>query len=87
MGPFAVFDLAGLEIAWARRKRQAATRDPAARYVAIPDRLCEAGRFGQKTGRGWYSYEDARRAGRLRSASDLRDAILHGAVKRIRRNS
>ncbi|MBB6483988.1 3-hydroxyacyl-CoA dehydrogenase NAD-binding domain-containing protein [Rhizobium lusitanum] len=61
MGPFAVFDMAGLEIAWARRKRQAATRDPAERYVVIPDRLCEAGRFGQKTGRGWYAYPDGRR--------------------------
>ena len=61
MGPFAVFDLAGLEIAWARRKRQAATRDPADRYVDIADRLCEAGRFGQKTGRGWYAYPDGKR--------------------------
>jgi 3-hydroxyacyl-CoA dehydrogenase len=61
MGPFAVFDLAGLEIAWARRKRQAAARDPAMRYVEIADRLCEAGRFGQKTGRGWYLYRDGRR--------------------------
>jgi 3-hydroxyacyl-CoA dehydrogenase len=57
MGPFAVFDLAGLEIAWARRKRQAASRDPAERYVDIADRLCEAGRLGQKSGKGWYSYE------------------------------
>ncbi len=61
MGPFAVFDLAGLEIAWARRKRQAATRDPAERYVEIADRLCEAGRFGQKAGRGWYAYPDGKR--------------------------
>ncbi|NLS15288.1 3-hydroxyacyl-CoA dehydrogenase [Rhizobium sp. P40RR-XXII] len=61
MGPFAVFDMAGLEIAWARRKRQAAIRDPAERYVVIADRLCEAGRFGQKTGRGWYAYPDGKR--------------------------
>ncbi len=61
MGPFAVFDLAGLEIAWARRKRQAATRDPAARYVDIADRLCEAGRFGQKSGLGWYRYNEGRK--------------------------
>ncbi|MBU2148437.1 MAG: enoyl-CoA hydratase/isomerase family protein [Alphaproteobacteria bacterium] len=61
MGPFAVFDLAGLEIAWARRKRQAATRDPAERYVEIADRLCEAGRFGQKSGKGWYVYPDGKR--------------------------
>jgi len=62
MGPFSVFDLAGLEIAWARRKRQAATRDPAERYVDIADRLCEAGRFGQKSGKGWYSYADGKKA-------------------------
>ena len=61
MGPFAVFDLAGLEIAWARRKRQAATRDPNERYVEIAERLCEAGRFGQKAGRGWYAYPDGKR--------------------------
>jgi len=61
MGLFAVCDMAGLEIAWARRMRQAATRDPAARYVEIADRLCEAGRFGQKTGRGWYAYPDGKR--------------------------
>src|SRR5690606_6087960 len=41
MGIFAVSDMAGLEISWARRKRQAATRDPDARYVEIADKLCE----------------------------------------------
>ena len=62
MGPFAVFDLSGLDIAWALRKRKAATRDPGERYVAIADRLCEAGRFGQKSGAGWYAYEGGRRS-------------------------
>ncbi|MHA6687674.1 3-hydroxyacyl-CoA dehydrogenase NAD-binding domain-containing protein [Mesorhizobium sp. A556] len=62
MGIFAVCDMAGLEIAWARRKRQAATRDPAERYVAIADRLCEAGRLGRKNGRGWYDYSSGERA-------------------------
>lgn len=61
MGLFAVNDLAGLEIAWSRRKRQAETRDPGERYVDIADRLCEAGRFGQKAGRGWYAYSDGKR--------------------------
>ncbi|KZM50249.1 peroxisomal bifunctional enzyme [Labrenzia sp. OB1] len=56
MGPFAVSDMSGLDIAWAMRKRQAATRNPQARYVTIPDRLCEAGRLGRKTGKGWYDY-------------------------------
>jgi len=54
MGPFAVFDLAGLEIAWARRKRQNAPR-------IIADALCEAGRFGQKSGRGWYLHIEGKR--------------------------
>jgi 3-hydroxyacyl-CoA dehydrogenase len=61
MGPFAVFDMAGLEIAWARRKRQAASRDPSLPYCELSDRLCEAGRFGRKAGRGWYRYEDGNR--------------------------
>ncbi len=61
MGIFAVNDMAGLEIAWARRKRQAGTRDLAARYVEIADRLCEAGRLGRKSGRGWYAYPNGER--------------------------
>jgi len=61
MGPYAVSDMAGLEISWARRKRKAATRDPRDRYVVIADRLCEMGRFGQKAGKGYYRYEDGRR--------------------------
>lgn len=76
MGPFAVFDMAGLEIAWAKRKREAATRDPKARYVAIPDRLCEAGRFGQKSGKGWYDYTSGKRA----SDPDV-DAIIEAERK------
>ena len=56
MGLFAVQDLSGLDISWAMRKRQAATRDPNARYVAIADRLCELGRLGRKTGAGYYRY-------------------------------
>ena len=61
LGPFAVSDLSGLDIAWAMRKRQAATRDPKARYVPLADSLCEAGRLGRKTGKGWYAYPDGRR--------------------------
>ena len=60
MGPFRVMDLAGLDIAWAQRKRTAATRNPKERYVEIADRLCEKGWFGQKTGRGWYVYENGK---------------------------
>jgi 3-hydroxyacyl-CoA dehydrogenase len=57
LGPYQVADLAGLDISWARRKRLAPTRDPAERYVAIGDLLCEAGRYGQKNGRGYYAYQ------------------------------
>ncbi|RDE09570.1 3-hydroxyacyl-CoA dehydrogenase NAD-binding domain-containing protein [Pelagibacterium lacus] len=56
MGPFAVADMSGLDIAWRMRQAQTGRRDPAARYVKIPDLLCEAGRLGQKAGAGYYSY-------------------------------
>ncbi|MFO1090812.1 MAG: 3-hydroxyacyl-CoA dehydrogenase NAD-binding domain-containing protein [Hyphomicrobiales bacterium] len=61
MGPFAVQDLSGLDISWARRKRLAPFRKPTDRYVPIADQLCEMGRFGQKTGAGWYRYENGKR--------------------------
>jgi len=56
MGPFRVSDLAGLDVGWYIRKRQAATRAPHLRYSKIADQICELGRFGQKTGAGWYRY-------------------------------
>ncbi len=63
MGPYQMADLAGGDIGWATRKRLAPTRDPAARYVQIADRLCERSWFGQKTGRGYYVYEKGSRVG------------------------
>jgi 3-hydroxyacyl-CoA dehydrogenase len=63
IGPFAVGDMSGLDIAWARRKRLAPGRDPRQRYVEIADRLCEAGRFGRKTGAGWYRYPEGAKRG------------------------
>ena len=62
MGPFAMVDLAGLDIGWRKRKATAAARDPAKRYSPVNDRLCELGRFGQKTGAGWFRYEKGSRA-------------------------
>jgi len=59
MGPFAVADLSGLDIAWSRRKRLETLRRAGERYVKVADQLCEMGRFGQKTGAGWYRYENA----------------------------
>jgi 3-hydroxyacyl-CoA dehydrogenase len=61
IGPFAAQDLAGLDIAWARRKRLAEARNPSERGVPLIDRLCEQGRFGQKAGKGWYLYRDGKR--------------------------
>ncbi|MBI1218786.1 MAG: 3-hydroxyacyl-CoA dehydrogenase [Rhodobacteraceae bacterium] len=63
LGPYQLADRTGLDISWARRKRMAPLRDPEARYVAIADRLCEAGRLGQKTGAGWYAYPEGARQG------------------------
>ena len=62
MGPYAVADLAGLDIGWATRKRKAATRDPRERYVPIADWICERGRFGQKTGAGYYDHAGGKRS-------------------------
>lgn len=62
MGLFAVNDMAGLEIAWARRMRAASSRDPNLLYFDIADKLCEAGRLGRKAGLGWYHYTDGVRA-------------------------
>lgn len=60
MGLYAMGDLAGLDIGYMTRRREDATRPADARYVAIADRLYELGRLGQKTGAGWYRYEDGR---------------------------
>ncbi len=60
MGIYAVQDMSGLDIAWAQRKARAATRPASERYAHIADRLCEAGRFGRKTGKGWYNYESGK---------------------------
>ena len=60
MGPFAVADLSGLDIAWRMRQAQAPTRHPDERYVAILDHLCEKGRLGRKAGAGYYTYTDGK---------------------------
>jgi 3-hydroxyacyl-CoA dehydrogenase len=64
MGIHAMGDLAGLDIGWANRKKEAATRPNDARYIgAIADQMCEQGWFGQKTGKGWYVYQEGDRRG------------------------
>jgi len=57
MGPFAVGDLAGLDISWYIRQHRAKSRPRDERYSPIADHICELGRFGQKTGAGWYRYK------------------------------
>jgi 3-hydroxyacyl-CoA dehydrogenase len=60
MGPFRMGDLAGNDIGWAIRKRRYVEK-PHIKYAKFADKLCEQGRFGQKTGKGWYLYKAGER--------------------------
>jgi len=60
MGPFTMYDMAGNDIGWEIRKRRYQER-PDFVYSKIADRICEQGRFGQKTGKGFYQYESGNR--------------------------
>jgi 3-hydroxyacyl-CoA dehydrogenase len=60
MGPMAMSDLAGLDVGWRIRKEFKHLEKPGVRVPLIADRLCELGRFGQKTGRGWSKYDENR---------------------------
>jgi len=62
MGPLATGDLAGLDVGWRIRKEYRHLEKPGIRQPFAEDRLCELGRYGQKTGAGWYKYDDQRRA-------------------------
>jgi 3-hydroxyacyl-CoA dehydrogenase len=62
MGPLATGDLAGLDVGWRIRKEYRHLEKPGVRQPLAEDRLCEMGRFGQKTGAGWYKYDENRRA-------------------------
>lgn len=62
MGPIAMGDLAGLDVGWRIRKEYKHLEDPTVRHPLVGDRLCEMGRFGQKTGAGWYRYDENRKA-------------------------
>lgn len=60
MGPFRMGDLAGNDVGWYIRKRRYVEK-PDLRYSKTADKLCELGRFGQKTGAGWYDYQPGKR--------------------------
>jgi len=62
MGPLATGDLAGLDVSWRIRKEYRHLEKPGIRQPFAEDRLCEMGRYGQKTLRGWYRYDENRRA-------------------------
>lgn len=62
MGPLATGDLAGLDVGWRIRKEYRHLEVPGIRQPFAEDRLCELGRYGQKTGAGWYKYDEQRRA-------------------------
>jgi 3-hydroxyacyl-CoA dehydrogenase len=62
MGPLATGDLAGLDVGWRIRKEYKHLEKPGVRQPFAEDSLCELGRFGQKTGAGWYKYDDQRQA-------------------------
>jgi 3-hydroxyacyl-CoA dehydrogenase len=57
MGPLAMGDLAGLDVGWRIRKEFKHLEKPGVRVPHVADRLCEIGRYGQKTGMGWYLYD------------------------------
>ncbi|MFN9505288.1 MAG: 3-hydroxyacyl-CoA dehydrogenase NAD-binding domain-containing protein [Rubrivivax sp.] len=71
MGPFRMGDLAGNDIGWAIRKRRYVEK-PNLRYSKTADLLCEMGRYGQKTGAGWYDYQPGKR-----------DALPSAAVEKM----
>jgi 3-hydroxyacyl-CoA dehydrogenase len=73
MGPLATGDLAGLDVGWRIRKEYRHLEEPGIRQPFTEDRLCELGRYGQKTGAGWYKYDEQRRA--------APDPVVEGLVR------
>ncbi|HKM67801.1 MAG TPA: 3-hydroxyacyl-CoA dehydrogenase NAD-binding domain-containing protein [Candidatus Acidoferrum sp.] len=71
MGPLATGDLAGLDVGWRIRKEYRHLEVPGIRQPFVEDLLCELGRYGQKTGAGWYKYDDQRHASLDPAAGEL----------------
>ena len=61
LGPLATGDLAGLDVGWRIRKEYRHLEKPGVRHPVVGDRVCELGRYGQKTGAGWYKYDENRK--------------------------
>jgi len=80
MGPLAMADLAGMDINWATRKRLAPTRPAHLRYSKVADRICELGRYGQKTQAGYYRYEPG-------SRQPLPDPVVDGIIEACAREA
>jgi 3-hydroxyacyl-CoA dehydrogenase len=80
MGIFAVDDMAGIDVAWRVRQELGHFQDPNQRRPLVADRLCELGRFGQKTGRGWYRYDAQRKATPDPEVVDLIRSTARGAA-------
>ncbi len=78
MGPFRMSDMAGNDIGWAIRKRRSSER-PEISYSAIADRLCELGRYGQKTQAGWYDYTAGER--QPRASQLVNDMIVRHSTE------
>jgi 3-hydroxyacyl-CoA dehydrogenase len=73
-GPFGMNDLVGLDVFWRKRKNEGKS-DP---NKMVPDALCEAGRFGQKNGKGYYSYKDGR--------TPENDPLTHEIIAKVAKN-
>lgn len=71
MGPLSVADLAGLDIGWRIRKEHRHLEKPGVRQPIAEDKLCEMGRYGQKTRAGWYRYDEQRRQAPDPEVADL----------------
>ncbi|MGD9829320.1 MAG: 3-hydroxyacyl-CoA dehydrogenase NAD-binding domain-containing protein [Hyphomicrobiaceae bacterium] len=80
MGPFRMYDLAGNDVGYRIRQRRYLERPRLKPFYEISDRICEAGRYGQKTGKGWYRYEPGDRT----AHADPEVARIVGEVRAAR---
>lgn len=89
MGPFAVGDLAGLDIGWRNRKARAHLRQAGVRDCNLLDKVCEAGRLGQKTGAGWYRYDSQGEGGRVPQPDPFIEQLIveHSRAEGIERRA